>query len=367
MKRIYNFSAGPSVLPYSVLEKAQAELTSYKNTGISVLEMSHRSNTFEEILAETEQLLRKLMNIPTHYQVLFLQGGASLQFSMVPYNLFHQTNHAYYAHTGMWSNRAIQEAKKMGEVTVICSSEDKSFTYIPPINLPDAPAADYIHITTNNTVEGTRYPTLPESHSIPIVADMSSNILSEVYDVSKFGVIYAGAQKNIGPAGLTIVIIRDDLLGKSRSDCPTMLNYTTHVKAKSLYHTPPTFSIYMTKLVLEWLIQQGGVSTIEQVNKEKAHLLYTFLDDSLLFTSKVFPEHRSYMNIPFTTNDEKLDQLFIQSASSHGFVELKGHRSTGGMRASLYNAMPIEHVRKLVEFMKWFEQSHKMGGAYVSY
>ncbi|MBM6619626.1 3-phosphoserine/phosphohydroxythreonine transaminase [Bacillus suaedaesalsae] len=366
MRRVTNFSAGPSTLPYSVLKKAQAEFTSYQNTGLSILEMSHRSKHFEEILFDTKQLLQKLMNIPNNYQVLFLQGGASLQFSMVPLNLFHRTNHAYYAHTGTWSEKAIQEARKMGEVTMISSSEDKAFTYIPPIHLPNHPSADYIHITTNNTIEGTRYDTIPNEFDIPLVADMSSNILSEVYDVTKFGLIYAGAQKNIGPAGLTIVIIRDDLIGKAPQNCPTMLDYSTYVKTKSLYNTPPTFSIYMTKLVLEWLQKQGGVEGIEKVNKEKARLLYSFLDHSPLFHSKVEPKFRSIMNIPFTTYNAELDQLFIQTALEHDFLELQGHRSTGGMRASLYNAMSIESVRKLVDFMKLFEQSYLLEGNYVS-
>lgn len=359
MNRIFNFSAGPATLPLTVLQRAQEELSSYQSTGISIVEMSHRSSHFEEILFKTVQLFRKLMNIPSNYKVLFLQGGASLQFSMVPLNLLQNNRHAYYVHTGNWSEKAIQEAKKVGKVTIIRSSEDNQFLSIPSINLPFDATADYVHITTNNTIEGTRYDTIPETNDIPLVADMSSNILSEVYDVSKFGLIYAGAQKNIGPAGVTVVIIRDDLLGHTKSDCPTMLLYNTYAKSNSLYNTPPTFSIYMTMLVLEWLEEQGGVKAIEKINREKANVLYSFLDHSSLFHTKVEKRNRSLMNIPFTTNDEELDQLFIENAYDNGLCELKGHRLTGGMRASIYNAMPIEGVRTLVQFMQEFEHSHR--------
>lgn len=359
MNRVFNFSAGPATLPLPVLQKAQEEFPSYQNTGFSIIEMSHRSKHFEEILFKTEQLFRKLMNIPSNYKVLFLQGGASLQFSMVPLNLLQNNRHAYYVHTGNWSEKAIVEAKKVGNVTVIRSSEENQFLSIPSIHLTFDATADYVHITTNNTIEGTRYDSIPETNNIPLVADMSSNILSEVYDVSKFGLIYAGAQKNIGPAGVTIVIIRDDLFGQTKPDCPTMLNYNTYAKSNSLYNTPPTFSIYMTMLVLEWLEELGGVETIEAINREKANILYSFLDHSSLFHTKVEKPNRSLMNIPFTTNDAELDQLFIENAYENRLYELQGHRLTGGMRASIYNAMPIEGVKKLVQFMKEFESIHR--------
>jgi phosphoserine aminotransferase len=362
MERIFNFSAGPSVLPMPVLEKAQQELLSYEGKGMSILEMSHRSSYFEDIIVKAEHLLRQLMNIPSNYKVLFIQGGASLQFSMVPMNLLQQYQHAYYVHTGSWSDKAIKEAKKFGEITIAASSQDKNFTYIPTVDISSKSHADYIHITTNNTIEGTTFPSLPETGEIPLVADMSSNILSEVYDVSKFGLIYAGAQKNIGPAGLTVVIVREDLLGSFHKHYPTMLNYQTYADSNSLYNTPPTFSIYMTKLVLEWLQGMGGIASIEQINQEKASVLYNYLDQSELFESKVEVESRSLMNIPFTTNSETLNHKFLKEAYDAGLHSLEGHRSIGGMRASLYNAMPTEGVHALVEFMKTFEIGNRWEG-----
>ncbi len=360
MNRIYNFSAGPSVLPLPVLEKAQRELLSCGGLGMSVMEMSHRSDYFQDIMNETIEKLRQLMNIPSSYKVLFIQGGASLQFSMVPMNLLNNHQHAYYIHTGSWSERAIQEARKFGKITLIASSEDQHFTYVPSTELTSFTAdIDYVHITTNNTIEGTRFRSIPDIGSLPLVGDMSSNILSEVYDVSKFGLIYAGAQKNIGPAGLTVVIVHEDLLGNYSNHYPTMLNYQTYATSNSMYNTPPTFSIYMTKLVLEWLQELGGVGVMEQINREKASILYNYLDESTLFKSKVVVSDRSLMNIPFTTDSAELNHNFLKEAEAIGLHSLEGHRSTGGMRASLYNAMPIDGVKALVEYMKKFEVTYR--------
>ncbi|UOY93052.1 3-phosphoserine/phosphohydroxythreonine transaminase [Ectobacillus sp. JY-23] len=357
MGRVYNFSAGPSMLPLAVLEKAQQEFLDYCGTGMSVLEMSHRSSAFSEIIAQAEALLRELMNIPDTYKVLFVQGGASLQFSMVPLNLF-KAGTADYIHTGSWSKKAIAEARKYGHVHVASSSENQNFTYIPDVH-DLRPEADYVHITTNNTIEGTVFTKLPDTGSVPLVADMSSNILSQVYDISKFGVIYAGAQKNIGPAGLTVVIIREDLIGHAQKECPTMLDYSTHVKHGSLYNTPATYSIYMAKLVFEWLKEQGGVEAIEAINRKKAALLYDFLDESKLFSTPVLSDYRSIMNIPFMTPTAELDAAFLQGAKAQGLETLKGHRSVGGMRASIYNAMPMEGVEQLVSYMKTFEKNYR--------
>lgn len=359
MKRVYNFSAGPSMLPQEVLEKAQKELVNYADTGMSVMELSHRSSTFTEIIQKAEADLRELMNIPSNYKVLFLQGGASLQFSMIPLNLM-QKGKAAFIHTGSWSKKAIQEAKKYGEVEVIASSEDEEFTYIPEINEAALPKdVDYIHITTNNTIEGTAFQSIPDTGDIPLVADMSSNILSEAIDVTKFGLIYAGAQKNIGPAGLTIVIIREDLIGNARENCPVMLDYKTHSEKDSLYNTPPTFAIYMASLVFEWLKELGGIEKMEAINREKAGIIYKYLDQSKLFISPVKENSRSLMNIPFVTGNEELDALFLQEAKAQSLETLKGHRSVGGMRASIYNAMPVEGVKRLVEVMQEFEKNHQ--------
>ncbi|WP_088071017.1 3-phosphoserine/phosphohydroxythreonine transaminase [Gottfriedia luciferensis] len=355
MERVFNFSAGPSVLPIPVLEKVQKELVSYGKSGMSVMEMSHRSVEFEEIIKNCENLFRELLEIPSNYKVLFLQGGASTQFSMVPLNLLNKNKKAAFINTGTWSKKAISEAKKYGEIDIIASSEDKNYSYIP--NLEDLNILeqyDYLHITTNNTIEGTKYTTYPKTNS-PLVADFSSNILSEPIDVSKFGLIYAGAQKNIGPAGLTIVIIRDDLIGNADLLCPTMLNYKTHVESSSLYNTPPTFSIYVAKLVLEWIKEQG-INSIYQKNLLKAQLLYDFIDQSDLFSSPVEIESRSLMNIPFTSPSDAINKQFLAEANSVGLVNLEGHRSVGGMRASIYNAMPIEGVEQLVQFMSRFEK-----------
>lgn len=360
MARAYNFSAGPATLPEEVLKKAQSEMLDYKGSGMSVMEMSHRSAEFQEIIDSAEANLRKLMNVPDNYHVLFLQGGANLQFSMVPLNLFTKSKKADYINTGSWSKKAIKEAKKFGDVNVVASSEDKIFTYIPEIkqDMFD-PEADYVHITTNNTIYGTTFPEIPKTGNVPIVADMSSNILSQDYNVEDFGVIYAGAQKNIGPAGVTIVIIRDDLVGHADENTPTMLNYQTFVDGKSMYNTPPCYSIYIAGLVFEWLLEKGGVPAIEKINRDKAALLYNYLDESAMFKGTVAKRDRSMMNVPFVTGDPDLDAKFIKMATERNLKTLKGHRTVGGMRASIYNAMPKEGVEALVNFMKEFESANK--------
>jgi len=360
MSRAFNFSAGPATLPEEVLKKAQSELVDYKGSGMSVMEMSHRSSEFSDIIASAESNLRKLMNVPDNYHVLFLQGGANLQFAMVPLNLFTKSRKADYVNTGSWSKKAIKEAQKYGTVHVVASSEDKTFTYIPELNKDMFdPNADYVHITTNNTIYGTTFAELPEVGNVPLVADMSSNILSQVYDVSDFGLIYAGAQKNIGPAGLTIVIIRDDLVGHAADITPTMLDYKTHVDANSLYNTPPCFAVYLAGLVFEWLLDKGGIPAMEKINREKAAILYDYLDESELFRGTVVQKNRSLMNVPFVTGNPDLDARFIEEATKRNLKTLKGHRTVGGMRASIYNAMPVEGVQALVDFMKEFEKENK--------
>ncbi|WP_249870044.1 3-phosphoserine/phosphohydroxythreonine transaminase [Oceanobacillus saliphilus] len=359
MNRVFNFSAGPSMLPLQVLEKAQEELVNYRNSGMSVMELSHRSNLFTEIITEAEQLLRELMAIPDNYNVLFIQGGASQQFAMVPMNLLGNSGKADYVNTGSWSKKAIKEAKKFGEIRVIASSEDDNFTYIPAIDKSMIdPDADYVHITTNNTIEGTTYNEIPDTGDVPLVADMSSNILSEQIDVSKFGLIYAGAQKNIGPAGLTVVIIREDLIGRALDTCPTMLDYKTHSESGSLYNTPPTYGVYVAKLVFEWLKEIGGLKEMESINRKKAQILYDALEESHMFRSPVRKDSRSLMNIPFVSDSDELNAAFVKEAKAKGLETLKGHRSVGGMRASIYNAMPVEGVEALVTFMRDFENKH---------
>lgn len=359
MERVYNFSAGPAVLPLPVLEKAQKELVSYKDSGMSVMEMSHRSKVYEGIIQNTESTLREVMNIPSNYKVLFLQGGASLQFAMVPLNLMTKNGVADFIDSGMWSAKAIQEAKKFGKVNVVASSKDDTYSYIPPFAETDfSKEADYVYICSNNTIYGTKFNETPNTGDTPLVADMSSSILSEEIDVSKYGVIFAGAQKNMGPAGVTVVIIREDLIGHAPSTVPTMLDYKTHANSGSMYNTPPTYGIYMLGLVLEWIQEQGGIKAIEEMNKKKAKLLYDYLDQSKLFKGTAAKKDRSLMNIPFVTGNEELDALFVKEAIAQGFVNLKGHRSVGGMRASIYNAMPVEGVAELVDFMKDFEQKH---------
>ena len=360
MARVYNFSAGPSVLPESVLRQAADEMLDYQGSGQSVMEMSHRSKVYDAIIKECEALLREVMSIPDNYKVLFLQGGASSQFAMLPLNLMNGSGKADFVLTGQWANKAYQEASRYGEAHVVASSKDKTFSYIPKLD-PAAftPDADYFHICLNNTIYGTRYTTLPETGSVPLVADVSSCILSEPIDVSKFGVLYAGAQKNMAPAGLTVVIIREDLIGHARDITPTMFNYQTHADNDSMYNTPPCYAIYICKLVLEWIKNEiGGLEKMKERNEKKAALLYDFLDSSKLFKSTVVKEDRSLMNIPFVTGNEELDAKFVKEAAAAGFVNLKGHRSVGGMRASIYNAMPVEGVEKLVAFMKEFEKNN---------
>jgi phosphoserine aminotransferase len=321
--------------------------------------MSHRGKVYEKIHDDAEALLRELMAIPANYKVLFLQGGAHSQFEMVPLNLFNKSKKCDLVHTGAWTKKAIPEAKRYGTVNIVASSEDKNFSYIPKLDKSKfSPDADYFYICSNNTIEGTRFSKYPDTGNVPLVADMSSHILEGPVDVSKFGIIFAGAQKNIGPAGVTVVIVRDDLIGKAMDITPSMYNYATHAKERSLYNTPPTYSIYIAKLVFEWLKNLGGLTAMEDINKKKAAILYDYLDGSKLFKSTVKGEDRSLMNIPFITGSEEKDEKFIKEASKKGFVTLKGHRSVGGMRASVYNAMPIEGVSKLVEFMKKFEQEN---------
>lgn len=359
MSRDFNFSAGPAVLPLEVLEKAQSEMVDYKGSGMSVMEMSHRGKEYMAIQAGAEENLRTLMSIPSNYKVLFLQGGASTQFAMVPLNLFSKNKKADYINTGAWSKKAIAEAKRYGTVNVIASSEDKTFSYIPAVSSSMLSVdADYVHFTTNNTIYGTCFSQLPDVGEVNLVGDMSSDILSKEYDVSKFALIYAGAQKNIGPAGLTIVIVREDLLGKALDFTPTMLNYKTHADEDSMYNTPPCYTIYIAGLVFEWLLQKGGVGAMEKQNREKASLLYDFLDNSTLFSATVKGADRSIMNIPFITGNETLDAKFISEASARGLKTLKGHRTVGGMRASIYNAFPVEGVQALVDFMKEFESQN---------
>ncbi len=352
--RVYNFSAGPSMLPVEVLEKAQKEMVEYGKSGMSVMEMSHRSKDYEEIIYGAEALVRELMNVPDNYKVLFLQGGGSSQFAMVPLNLA-KNKKADYVITGQWAKKAAEEAEKYIEVNRVASSADKTFSYIPKLDKSTfSKDADYFYICYNNTIYGTRYVNLPETDA-PLVADISSCVMSEEIDVSKFGLLFAGAQKNLGPAGVTLVIVREDLIGEVLEGTPTMFDYSIHAKNDSLYNTPPTYSIYVLKLVLEWIKEQGGVAAIQKINEAKAKLLYDFLDSSKLFKGTVVPEDRSLMNIPFVTGNDELDAKFVKESKEAGFVNLKGHRSVGGMRASIYNAMPMEGVEKLVEFMKKFE------------
>lgn len=360
MSRVYNFSAGPSVLPEAVLKRAADEMLDYQGSGQSVMEMSHRSKVYAGIIENCEALLREVMNIPENYKVLFLQGGASSQFAMVPLNLMNKNKKADFVITGQWATKAYKEAARYGEANVIASSKDKTFSYIPELDPSTfTKDADYFHICLNNTIYGTRFTKLPETGDVPLVADMSSCILSEPVDVSKFGVIYAGAQKNMGPAGLTVVIVRQDLIGNAMDFTPTMFNYATHSENGSMFNTPPTYAIYICMLVLEWIKSEfGGLEAMKAHNEKKAGILYDFLDSSKLFRGTVEKKDRSLMNVPFVTGNEELDAKFIKESIEAGFVNLKGHRSVGGMRASIYNAMPIEGVEKLVAFMKEFEEKN---------
>jgi len=357
MSRIFNFSAGPAMLPAEVMARAGDEMLDWHGTGMSVMEMSHRGKEFISIYEEAERDLRGLLAVPASHKILFLQGGATLQFAQVPMNLLHGKGKADYVVTGEWSKKAVKEAKAYCDVAIAASSEDKGFTYAPKKISPRKEAA-YVHYCSNETIGGVEYHSTPEVGEVPLVADASSHFLSRPLDVSQFGLIYAGAQKNVGPAGLTIVIVRGDLLGKSEKGTQSVMDYKLQADADSMLNTPPTYSMYIAGLVFKWAKQQGGVSSIEQKNVEKARLLYEFLDGSGFFKNPVAKEDRSRMNVPFTLKEPKLDEEFLKGAAKEGMVQLKGHRSVGGMRASLYNAMPIEGVRCLVDYMKQFEARH---------
>ncbi|MBQ6718851.1 MAG: 3-phosphoserine/phosphohydroxythreonine transaminase [Oscillospiraceae bacterium] len=360
MSRVYNFSAGPAVLPEEVLKEAAAEMLDYRGTGMSVMEMSHRSKAYQQIIDEAEADLRQLMNIPDNYKVLFLQGGASQQFAAIPMNLM-KNKVADYIITGQWAKKAYQEAKLYGTANAIASSADKTFSYIPDCSdLPISENADYVYICENNTIYGTKFHQLPNTKGKDLVADVSSCFLSEPVDVTKYGMIYGGVQKNIGPAGVVICIIREDLITEDvLPGTPTMLRYKTHADAKSLYNTPPAYGIYICGKVFKWLLKQGGLEAMKAYNEKKAKILYDFLDESKLFKGTVEKKDRSLMNVPFVTGSEELDAKFVKEAAAAGFVNLKGHRTVGGMRASIYNAMPIEGVEKLVAFMAAFEEANK--------
>lgn len=348
------------MLPEEVLKKAAAEMLDYEGSGQSVMEMSHRSKVYQSIIDAAEALVRELMNVPDNYKVLFLQGGASSQFAMVPLNLMNKSGKADYVITGQWAKKAYKEGARYGEAHVVASSEDKTFSYIPKLDKSTfTPDADYFHICMNNTIYGTKWHELPDTGDVPLVADISSCIMSEPIDVSKFGVLYAGAQKNLAPAGVTLVIIREDLIGNAQDITPTMFNYQTHADNGSMFNTPPCYTIYIAKLVMEWIKSIGGLEAMKERNEKKAKLLYDFLDSSELFKGTVVPEDRSLMNVPFVTGDADMDAKFVKEATEAGFVNLKGHRSVGGMRASIYNAMPYEGVEKLVAFMKKFEADNK--------
>jgi len=369
MKRVYNFSAGPSMLPRSVLETAAREMLDYDGTGQSVMEMSHRSKAYKPIIDKTEALVRELFGVPANYKVLFLQGGASLQFSMIPLNL-KKKGKAAYIDTGVWSDKAVKEAKKWMTVDVVASSKDKAYNYIPKVGKIEGDY-DYVHVTSNNTIVGTAWKTFPDTCGIPLVCDASSNILSEPIDVSKFGIIYAGAQKNLAPAGVTLVIIREDLIrgpahpdGDLPADVPTMMRFDTHANEGSMYNTPPCYSIYMMGLVLAWVKELGGAAAIGKINREKAAILYDYLDTNGYYKATTEKDSRSIMNIPFVTTiadaekAEAINKKFVAEAEAAGLVNLAGHRLVGGMRASIYNAMPVDGVKALVEFMKNFAKNN---------
>jgi phosphoserine aminotransferase len=361
LKRAFNFNAGPAALPEAVLLKAQDEWLNINDTGMSVMELSHRSTTFEAIHNKAITLLKELMAIPDNYEVLLLQGGASLQFSMVPMNLLSEDKRAYYALTGTWSEKALKEAEKLGHTGIAASAKDSNYTVIPtPEDLNYGTDAAYVHITSNNTIYGTQWHQYPELKEVPLIADMSSDILSKTIDVGKFGLIYAGAQKNLGPSGVTVVIIRSDLV-KEMKHIPTMLSYETHVKNNSLYNTPPTIAIYLLSLVLEWVKDQGGIKSLEEINTKKAALIYKAIDESNgFYTGHAEPSSRSFMNITFTLPDEYSTKQFLEQAKTLGFVGLNGHRSVGGCRASTYNAVPYSHCEELANFMKTFRESYSL-------
>lgn len=355
MNRVYNFSAGPSMLPMPVLESAQKDLICYGDSGMSVMEMSHRSPEYDKIIKDAEALLREIMNIPDNYKVLFLQGGASTQFAAVPLNLMNKNNKADYILSGQFSTKAYKEAQKYGDVVAVASSKDVNFSEIPATARDTfRPDADYVHICFNNTIYGTKYNYIPDTGDVPLVADMSSCIISEPVDVTKFGLIYAGAQKNMAPAGLTLVIVREDLIGNARKDTPAMLDYKLMAEGESMYNTPPCWCIYIAKLVYEWIKNLGGLDEMKKLNEKKAKVLYDYLDSQDYYIAPVKKESRSMMNVTFITGDADLDKKFASEAAAAGLKNLKGHRSVGGMRASIYNAMPYEGVVKLTQFMKQF-------------
>jgi len=359
MSRVFNFSAGPAALPTEVLERAREELLDWNGSGTSVMEMSHRGKDFMSIAAKAEADLRELMAIPDNYKVLFLQGGASSQFAMVPINLLGDKTTADYLLTGQWSKKAIAEAKRYCDVNIVADTSDSKFTTLPAEgSLNFNPDAAYVHYTPNETIVGVEFPYIPDTGDVPLVADMSSAILSRPVDVSKFGIIYAGAQKNIGPAGLTIVIIRDDLIGKAKHNMPAMFDYKTHADTDSMYNTPPTYGWYLAGLVFEWLKQKGGLQGMAEINQKKAEKLYAAIEASDFYSSPIDKNCRSWMNVPFVLADSELDAKFLEEAAKQNLVTLKGHRSVGGMRASIYNAMPAEGIDALVNFMAEFEKSH---------
>ena len=361
MARVFNFSAGPSMLPESVLNRAAAEILDYKGSGQSVMEMSHRSKVYDAIIVEAQKLFREVLGIPDNYKVLFLQGGASTQFAAIPLNFMNGSKKADYVLTGQFSTKAYNEACKVtdGDVLAVASSKDKTFTYIPKLTKADFRSdADYAYICFNNTIYGTKWNYIPDTGDVPLFADVSSCFLSEPMDVTKFGLIYGGAQKNIAPAGLTVVIVREDLLGNAPENIPTMLDYKVMADNDSMYNTPPCWSIYMCKLVLEWIESIGGLEAMKLHNEKKAAILYDYIDSSKMFNNPVVKEDRSIMNVTFVTESDELNAKFVADAAAAGFVNLKGHRSVGGMRASIYNAMPIEGVEKLVEFMAAFEKNN---------
>ncbi|MEX1306927.1 MAG: 3-phosphoserine/phosphohydroxythreonine transaminase [Eubacteriales bacterium] len=357
-KRVYNFSAGPACLPLEVLKAAQSEFISYADSGMNVMEMSHRGKIFEGIIKKAESDLRELMGIPDSYSVLFLQGGASLQFHMIPLNLITKHHKVHFVDTGIWATRAIKEVEKTATANVVASSKDTTYTYIPELTKDMfTQDADYVHIASNNTIFGTRFTKRPDTNGLPLVSDMSSYILSEVIEVTDYDLIFAGAQKNIGPAGVTIVIIKNELIEKAPDNLPTMLAYKTHAEKGSLFNTPPTYSVYLAGKVFEWLLDNGGVAAMQATNEKKAKLLYDFLDASSLFNGLVKKEDRSMMNVTFATGDADMDKAFIVGAEERDLLFLKGHRLSGGMRASIYNAMPYEGVAALVDYMKEFEKN----------
>ncbi len=358
MSRVFNFSAGPAILPETVLQQASAEMLDWQGSGMSVMEMSHRGKEFKSIAEKAEADLRTLLAIPDNYKVLFLQGGASMQFAMAPINLLAGKKSADYLLTGQWSKKAVAEAKRYGEVNLVADTTESKFTTVPEASsLAFDPDAAYVHYTPNETIVGVEFPYIPETGDVPLVADMSSNILSRQLDVSHYGLIYMGAQKNIGPAGLTIVIVREDLIGKANPAMPAMLDYKTHADNGSMYNTPPTYSWYVAGLVFAWALDLGGLAAVEAINQRKAEKLYKAIDDSAFYTNPVALNCRSWMNIPFILADAELDATFIEQAAAAGLTSLKGHRSVGGMRASIYNAMPEAGVDKLIAFMQEFERT----------